>query len=317
MHGGRGGAVCGRVGPGRCRAHRRALLRRVRPTTSTGCRSKAERPRRIDRRPKKHAPCRPKRNARASRSMRWAATTRRTRSSPARSSPSATAGSTWRWWGTKRGSARCLGDAAGSIEVVHVAGEIAMDMPATQAMRSARGTSLGEVVEMVRDGRADAALSAGNSGAFLAIALVRLRTIPGIARPAIAAVLPTVGGPFVLCDAGANVDCRPEWIAQFALMGDAYAQGRARHRAAARRHRLDRRRAQQGQPADARSRRAARRGAAALHRPRRRQGHLRTSCRRRRVRRLRRQRDPQDVGGRGAIHHHDAARDDRRRAADR
>jgi len=114
-------------------------------------------------------------------------------------------------------------DAAG-IEVVHAAGEIAMDTPAAQALRSARGTSLGQVVEMVRDGSADAALSAGNSGAFLAIALVRLRTIPGIARPAIAAVLPTVGGPFVLCDAGANVDCRPEWIAQFGLMGDAYAK---------------------------------------------------------------------------------------------
>lgn len=117
-----------------------------------------------------------------------------------------------------------LGDAAGTIEVVHVAGEIAMDAPAAQAVRSSRGTSLGHVVEMVRDGAADAALSAGNSGAFLAIGLVRLRTIPGIARPAIAAVLPTVGGPFVLCDAGANVDCRPEWIAQFALMGDLYAK---------------------------------------------------------------------------------------------
>ena len=107
-----------------------------------------------------------------------------------------------------------LGDAAGEIDVVHMAGEIPMDAAATQAMRNARGTSLGHVVEMVRDGSADAALSAGNSGAFLAIALVRLRTIRWIARPAIAAVLPTVGGPFVLCDAGANVDCRPEWIAQ-------------------------------------------------------------------------------------------------------
>jgi phosphate acyltransferase len=117
-----------------------------------------------------------------------------------------------------------LGEAAGAIEVVHVAGEIAMDASPAQAMRSARGTSLGHAVEMVREGSADAALSAGNSGAFLAIALVRLRTISGIARPAIAAVLPTVAGPFVLCDAGANVDCRPEWIAQFALMGDAYAK---------------------------------------------------------------------------------------------
>jgi glycerol-3-phosphate acyltransferase PlsX len=113
---------------------------------------------------------------------------------------------------------------AGPVEIVHVPGEIAMDAPAAQAVRGSRGTSLGHIVEMVREGSADAALSAGNSGAFLAIALVRLRTIPGIARPAIAAVLPTVGGPFVLCDAGANVDCRPEWIVQFALMGDAYAK---------------------------------------------------------------------------------------------
>jgi glycerol-3-phosphate acyltransferase PlsX len=117
-----------------------------------------------------------------------------------------------------------LGDAAGAIDVVHVTGEIAMDAHATQALRGSRDTSLGRAVEMVRDGSADAVLSAGNSGAFLAIALVRLRTIPGIARPAIAAIMPTIGGPFVLCDAGANVDCRPEWIAQFALMGNAYAQ---------------------------------------------------------------------------------------------
>jgi glycerol-3-phosphate acyltransferase PlsX len=117
-----------------------------------------------------------------------------------------------------------LGDAAGSIAIAHVPGEIAMDMAPAQAMRNARGTSLGHVVEMVREGSADAALSAGNSGAFLAIGLLYLRTIAGIARPAIAAILPTVGGPVVLCDAGANVDCRPEWIAQFALMGDAYAK---------------------------------------------------------------------------------------------
>ncbi len=117
-----------------------------------------------------------------------------------------------------------LGAHADAIRIVHAGGEIAMDAPAAQAMRNARGTSLGEAVELVRNGEADAVLSAGNSGAFLAIALIRLRTIPGIARPAIAAVLPSRGGPVVLCDAGANVDCKPEWIAQFALMGDAYAR---------------------------------------------------------------------------------------------
>jgi glycerol-3-phosphate acyltransferase PlsX len=117
-----------------------------------------------------------------------------------------------------------LAHAPEGIEIVDAGGTVAMDAPAAQAMRGWRGTSLGEAVELVRDGRADAVVSAGNSGAFLAIALVRLRTISGIARPAIAAVIPTREGPFVLCDAGANVDCRPEWLAQFAVMGDAYAK---------------------------------------------------------------------------------------------
>jgi glycerol-3-phosphate acyltransferase PlsX len=110
------------------------------------------------------------------------------------------------------------------IEVVHSAGEIAMDAHASQAMRKSQGTSLGDAVDLLRDGKADAVVSAGNSGAFLAIALVRLRTIPGIARPAIGAVLPGRDGPVVLCDAGANVDCKPEWLMQFGLMGSAYAR---------------------------------------------------------------------------------------------
>jgi glycerol-3-phosphate acyltransferase PlsX len=67
-------------------------------------------------------------------------------------------------------------------------------------------------------------VSAGNSGAFLAIALIKLRTIPGIARPAIATVWPVMNGPMVLLDSGANVDCRPEWLEQFGLMGTAYAK---------------------------------------------------------------------------------------------
>ncbi|MBV9270430.1 MAG: phosphate acyltransferase PlsX, partial [Candidatus Eremiobacteraeota bacterium] len=70
---------------------------------------------------------------------------------------------------------------------------------------------------------ADAVVSAGNSGAFLAIALIKLRTIRGIARPAIATVWPALNGPTVLLDSGANVDCRPEWLEQFGLMGSAYA----------------------------------------------------------------------------------------------
>jgi len=111
-----------------------------------------------------------------------------------------------------------------AIDVVHSEGAVAMDAHASAAVRKSQGTSLGDAIELVRDGKADAVVSAGNSGAFLAIALVRLRTIAGIARPAIGAVLPGRRGPVVLCDAGANVDCRPEWLVQFGMMGAAYAR---------------------------------------------------------------------------------------------
>ena len=78
-------------------------------------------------------------------------------------------------------------------------------------------------MNLVKTGEADAVVSAGNSGAFLAIALIKLRTIEGIARPAIATVWPALAGPTILLDSGANVDCRPEWLEQFGLMGSAYA----------------------------------------------------------------------------------------------
>ena len=99
-----------------------------------------------------------------------------------------------------------------------------MDEVPSGAVRRGAATSMGACIELVRDGSAHAAFSAGNSGAFLAYATVRLRTLPGVARPAIATVWPVWNGPMLLLDAGANVDCRPEWIAQFAVMGSAYAR---------------------------------------------------------------------------------------------
>lgn len=117
-----------------------------------------------------------------------------------------------------------LGKHAEQIEVVHCSGAIAMDEHPSRAVRIADDTSLGVSVAMVRDGAADAVVSAGNSGAFLAIALIRLRTIAGISRPAIATVLPGMKGPIVMLDAGANVDCKPEWLVQFGMMGSAYAR---------------------------------------------------------------------------------------------
>lgn len=117
-----------------------------------------------------------------------------------------------------------LASAAASIEIVHAPEIVPMNVAPAQAIRKADHTSLGMAIELVRNGRAHAVVSAGSSGAFLAIALIRLRTIAGIHRPAIATVLPTPKNAVVLIDAGANVDCKPEWLMQFGVMGSAYAQ---------------------------------------------------------------------------------------------
>ncbi|MGZ3496179.1 MAG: phosphate acyltransferase PlsX [Vulcanimicrobiaceae bacterium] len=116
------------------------------------------------------------------------------------------------------------GAAASKIAIVHADDAVPMEMHASQALRMADRSSLGIAVSMVKEGAADAVVSAGNSGAFLAIALIKLRTIPGIARPAIATVWPALNGPTVLLDSGANVDCRAEWLEQFGIMGAAYAK---------------------------------------------------------------------------------------------
>lgn len=115
------------------------------------------------------------------------------------------------------------GPAAERISVRHAPETVPMEQHASQALRAADRTSLGLAVTLVKEGEADAAISAGNTGAFLAIALIKLRTIEGVARPAIATVWPALNGPMVLLDSGANVDCRPEWLAQFGIMGSAYA----------------------------------------------------------------------------------------------
>ncbi len=111
-----------------------------------------------------------------------------------------------------------------AVEFVHAPNAVAMDANPSQALRGCETTSLGAAIDLVRDREADAVVSAGNSGAFLAIALIRLRAIRGVARPAIAVVFPARKGPVVVLDSGANVDCRPEWLAQFGVMGSAYAR---------------------------------------------------------------------------------------------
>ena len=145
-------------------------------------------------------------------------------------------------------------------------------------------------VRAVADGRADAVVSAGNTGAMLAAGLLHLRRLPGVLRPAIAVPLPTAKGPSVLIDAGANADTRPEHLLQFALHGRGLRAGDPRRRPAAGLPALDRRGAREGQPAHARGARAARRERPRLRRQRRGARPARGRRRRLRLRRLHRQR---------------------------
>ncbi|MBM3268619.1 MAG: phosphate acyltransferase PlsX [Candidatus Sericytochromatia bacterium] len=95
---------------------------------------------------------------------------------------------------------------------------------AAAALRKKRGASIMVAMDQVREGRAQAVVAAGSTGAAMSAALLRWGRIKGVERPAIAAVLPTIKGPCVLLDLGANVDCKPEWLMQFALMGTEYSR---------------------------------------------------------------------------------------------
>jgi glycerol-3-phosphate acyltransferase PlsX len=102
-----------------------------------------------------------------------------------------------------------------------------MDDDPAQSVRRKRDSTLVRAAEAVRDGKASAMISAGNTGATMASALLRMGRIEGVSRPAIATPVPVPGGhPTVLLDAGANAEVQPEWLVQFALMGSVYAQQR-------------------------------------------------------------------------------------------
>jgi phosphate acyltransferase len=112
----------------------------------------------------------------------------------------------------------------GGLELVEAATSIAMDEKPIEAVRAKRDSSLVVACRLVREGRADAAVSAGNTGAMLAAALLEIRRLRGVNRPAIAVVLPARLGPSVLIDAGANADARAEHLRQFAHMGSVFAE---------------------------------------------------------------------------------------------
>lgn len=120
----------------------------------------------------------------------------------------------------KRHAARHL-----PVEVVHASETIAMDEGAARSVRQKRDSSIRVAVRLVREGRAQGIVSAGNTGAVMATAKIVLGTLPSVDRPALAALFPTSSGNIaVMIDVGANVDCKPHQLEQFAVMGETYSR---------------------------------------------------------------------------------------------
>lgn len=112
----------------------------------------------------------------------------------------------------------------GKLPIVPASEVIEMDEPPAQAVKNKKDASINVAVSLVKEGKADAIVSAGNTGALMAASLFKLGRIPGIERPAIATEFPLPAGKVLLLDMGANVDCKPQHLQQFAIMGSLYAK---------------------------------------------------------------------------------------------
>lgn len=120
---------------------------------------------------------------------------------------------------------RLKGKVPRGMDVVHAPEIVGMDEAASTPIRRKPAASIRRIFELVRDGQASAAVTCGHSGAAMASALYVLGALPGVDRPPLATVVPRKdGGQLVLLDLGANVDCKPAQLAQFAVLGDAYAR---------------------------------------------------------------------------------------------
>src|SRR3989304_4056234 len=105
-----------------------------------------------------------------------------------------------------------------ACEIVHTVDVVTNDDKPSQALRKGRRSSMRRAIDAVAEGEADGVVSAGNTGALMAMSKVALRTLPGIARPAIASAFPTERGETVVLDLGANIACGAEHLVQFAVM---------------------------------------------------------------------------------------------------
>ena len=117
---------------------------------------------------------------------------------------------------------------AKASEIIHTESYIKSDDKPSAALRASKGTSMRMAIEAVQAGKADAVVSAGNTGALMALAKMVLKTVPGIHRPAIASVWPTDRGSTVMLDLGANVLVDAENLAQFAVLGSVFAKAHDR-----------------------------------------------------------------------------------------
>jgi glycerol-3-phosphate acyltransferase PlsX len=116
------------------------------------------------------------------------------------------------------------GPTPSSIRILHASQVVGMDESPASAVRRKKDSSIARSVELVKNGEADALFSAGSTGAAVASCQLKLRTLEGIDRPAIAAVFPSPTKPFLLIDAGATPDCTPRILRQFAVMGAIYSR---------------------------------------------------------------------------------------------
>lgn len=110
------------------------------------------------------------------------------------------------------------------IEIVHASEQIGMEEAPIEAVRKKKESSLVVAANLVRQKKAAALISAGNTGACMAASLLNIGRVRGIERPAITCLMPTLNGVCLIVDAGANVDCRPKYLLQFAQMGSIYAE---------------------------------------------------------------------------------------------
>ncbi|AEF93952.1 Phosphate acyltransferase [Desulfotomaculum nigrificans CO-1-SRB] len=115
-------------------------------------------------------------------------------------------------------------DVGGLVSVVHAPEVVRMDEHPVSAVRKKKNSSIVVATQLVKEGAADAVVSAGSTGAQMASSLFILGRIAGVERPAISTLLPTMEGVVALLDVGANVDCKPQHLKQFAIMGSLYAE---------------------------------------------------------------------------------------------